>query len=409
LKEQNQLRIFNELNDLYQAAEPFHIHIKSYYRKNKNIGSNDRRLLSSLSYDLFRLGRALPHLPREERMVISSFLCEKSLTNFLSFWFKKYPHFEALNEIDMQQSVASKIDFIKSHYPDFNEDDIFPFSLQLSEGISRQEMSRSMFVQPLLWIRVKPEQKQKVNAWLEKNNIQSKQVQHVPDAIGLPPRTSLADMENDLGIKLQVQDLTSQMSGKYFSTSEGESWWDCCAASGGKSLLLKSRNIPVNLFVSDVRPAILANLHTRFQSDGIKEYNHAVTDLIQKKDPIVFQNHPTRNKVDVGREFFDNILVDAPCSGSGTWARTPEMLNSFDENSVASYQQRQLQIVENVIPFLKKGGKLYYITCSVFKAENEGVVNSIIENTGMRLLEMELIAGFRERADNLFTAVLQKV
>jgi len=61
------------------------------------------------------------------------------------------------------------------------------------------------------------------------------------------------------------------------------------------------------------------------------------------------------------------IVCDAPCTGSGTWSRTPENLFYFKPEIVEDFAQRQKQIVTNVIPYLQNEGLLFYITCSVFK------------------------------------------
>ncbi|MCK7557324.1 hypothetical protein MKQ70_20890 [Chitinophaga sedimenti] len=90
-------------------------------------------------------------------------------------------------------------------------------------------------------------------------------------------------------------------------------WWDCCAASGGKSILLKDIQPNVELLVSDVRTSILENLQRRFKEAGIKNFHAKVLDL---SDDNVDQILP--------RNQFDNILLDAPCSGSGTWDAHPK-------------------------------------------------------------------------------------
>ena len=99
------------------------------------------------------------------------------------------------------------------------------------------------------------------------------------------------------------------------------------------------------------------------------------------------------------------IIADVPCSGSGTWARTPEQLYFFKEDKIEYYNKLQKNILSGVIPFMKPGGSLLYITCSVFSKENEEVVNYIVENHKLKLVKMELITGYKEKADTLFVAL----
>ena len=97
-----------------------------------------------------------------------------------------------------------------------------------------------------------------------------------------------------------------------------------------------------------------------------------------------------------------------PCSGSGTWARTPEQLYFFKEERIDQYATLQTQIASNTIEYLKTGGRIIYITCSVFKKENEDVVNELIKQFSLRAISMELINGVQRKADSMFVAVLKK-
>jgi 16S rRNA (cytosine967-C5)-methyltransferase len=106
---------------------------------------------------------------------------------------------------------------------------------------------------------------------------------------------------------------------------------------------------------------------------------------------------------------FDGILLDAPCSGSGTWGRTPEMLYYFEKYKIENYVKLQKAIGAQVIKYLKPGKPLIYMTCSVFKAENEDVVNYLTENFDLKLEKMELIKGYESKADSMFVARLTKV
>src|SRR5690606_7146962 len=120
--------------------------------------------------------------------------------------------------------------------------------------------------------------------------------------------------------KYEVQDLSSQRTASLFRAQPNDSWWDSCAGSGGKSILLKQAQPSVNLLVSDIRESILRNLDERFDKAGINEFRRKLIDLT--KDPSAVLNDTK----------FDGIIIDAPCSGSGTWGRTPEILTSFTED-----------------------------------------------------------------------------
>jgi 16S rRNA (cytosine967-C5)-methyltransferase len=108
----------------------------------------------------------------------------------------------------------------------------------------------------------------------------------------------------------------------------------------------------------------------------------------------------------LGNQRFDRIICDAPCSGSGTWARTPEQFYFFHPETLASFTALQTTIATNVASYLRPGGTLYYITCSVFVQENEAVTGAVCGKTGLQLVRSRLINGISMRADNMFIAEL---
>ena len=154
-------------------------------------------------------------------------------------------------------------------------------------------------------------------------------------------------------------------------------------------------NENIELTVSDVRESILSNLKKRFEKAGIKKYHSFTRDISSSA--------LTNRQIQ-----FDLIIVDAPCTGSGTWGRTPEQLYYFDKKKIDDYATKQKQIVSNVIPHLKPGGHLLYITCSVFKKENEEVVDFIKEKFHLQLMKIELLKGYELKADTMFVALMQK-
>jgi 16S rRNA (cytosine967-C5)-methyltransferase len=212
-----------------------------------------------------------------------------------------------------------------------------------------------------------------------------------------------------LNREVVVQDLNSQKVLNYldqensYSTAMQNSAWDCCAASGGKSILLYDKlSGKVRLTVSDIRENILANLRKRFQEAGISINRDFITDLARASGLPANEN-------------FSIIICDAPCTGSGTWARNPEQLFYFNAATIDSYAERQRKIVSNTIPHLKVGGLFFYITCSVFKKENEEIVDFILNSVSpaqpgchLVLKHVAYLKGYEIAADNMFVAVFSK-
>ena len=84
------------------------------------------------------------------------------------------------------------------------------------------------------------------------------------------------------------------------------------------------------------------------------------------------------------------------------------LFRSFDPEMLSDFNNTQLKIVQNALPHLKKGGMLFYITCSVFKSENENLVNEIVHQNQLNCLESHYIKGYEKNADTMFVALLTK-
>lgn len=382
MKAINQLKTFLRILDEYPAETPLGKFLPGFYRQNKQMGSNDRKVAGRLVYNYFRLGRALSDLPADERVVVAEFLCNTQVNSFLQH-FK--PDWAACVGFDIEE----KINIVKKTYPAFDIKDVFPWINEVSEGIDREALLRSFFVQPDLFIRVNPNFDHLIRADLSNASIAFKDEGN--GCLALPNGTKLETVITNPNWYV-VQDRSSQRTAQYFKPQKWEAWWDACAASGGKSLLLHGLEPTVKLVVSDIRESILANLDERFRSAGLLKYQKKQLDLTGNVDQELY-NYA-----------FDGIILDAPCSGSGTWGRTPEMIAQFDTHKIEFFQRLQKTIAANVIKYLKPGQPLIYITCSAFKAENEDVVKYLVEEKGLKLEEMQVLKGYEHKADTMFVA-----
>lgn len=386
MRVEHHVSAFEQALSSYDGVLPLHRHLFAYFKQHKQMGSSDRRWASRYIYSFFRLGKALSKLEVLQRLAIADFLCHDTLSLITASYL---PDFEKLIAI----SLDEKIELVKKTYPAFKLAEVFPFDLVLSDGINAEEFYKSFFIQPDLFIRVKETHIQAVINQLQSNNVQFREVSAV--TLALPNGTKLEQVINDSRL-YQIQDFSSQKTGSYFEPNKYDYWWDCCAASGGKSLLLHSLEPNIELLVSDIRENSLNNLQERFELAGIKKYHLKVIDLLKNNDQILHHYE------------FDGVLLDAPCSGAGTWGRTPEMLNFFEKYKVDNYVKLQKAIGASVVKYLKVNKPLIYITCSVFKAENEDVVKYLIDNFNLKLDKMELIKGYNNKADNMFVARLIK-
>ena len=386
MKVEHHIRTFEKIYKEYDGSQPLHRFLVGYFKANKQMGSSDRRWASRYLYSFFRIGKALAARSVLERLVVGDFLCNSSSSLLL---LSQQPGW--VEQVSLP--VAAKLVLVQDVFPEFELEEVFPFKASLSEGIDRQVFLESFFTQPDLFIRVKAKHAAEIHTALTEAGVHVKELSE--QVFSLPNGTKLAHILPNTK-HYQVQDLSSQRTGKFFQPKPHEYWWDCCAASGGKSLLLHEMEPKVQLLVSDVRENSLNNLDERFQEAGISKYQKKVLDLL------------VDNEQHLHHYEFDGIILDAPCSGSGTWGRTPEMLYHFNEEKIKHFTGLQKTIATNVLKYLKSGQPLIYITCSVFAAENEAVVDYLEKTCGLQLEAMELIRGYHEKADTMFVARLRK-
>ncbi|HVV54048.1 MAG TPA: hypothetical protein VHC47_01915 [Mucilaginibacter sp.] len=383
MKALNQLKTFQRILNDYPAETPLSKFLAAFYRQNKQMGSTDRKVASRLIYNYFRLGSALPGLPADERLVVAEFLCNTQSNSFLQ-------HFKPEWALCASFGIDEKLKLVKTAYPAFDLDDVFPWTKELSAGIDKNAFLRSFFTQPDLYIRVRRGSEQQVKIQLGKAGIAFKD--EGSNCLALPNGTRVDSVLQPA--LYEVQDHSSQQTAQYFRPHSGEAWWDACAASGGKSLLLHEQQPDIKLVVSDIRESILANLDERFRNAGLNRYQKKLLDLTQNPDPVLHDYA------------FDGIILDAPCSGSGTWGRTPEMISQFDGGKIAFFQRLQQNIARNVVKYLKPGKPLIYITCSVFRVENEDAVEFMTKELSLKLEESKVLKGYERRADTMFVARL---
>nr|MBC7612139.1 RsmB/NOP family class I SAM-dependent RNA methyltransferase [Pseudopedobacter sp.] len=386
MKAIHQLSTFQNILAQYNLDQPLHRFLALHYRQNKQMGSKDRRIASRLMYNHFRLGNILKQETQENRLVIAEFLCNEQPNSFLN-------HFKCEWDELVHLSIEEKLKLVKQQYPDFFLADVFPFADHLSEGIETPTFFKSHFIQPDLFIRVKRGQEKRIVKLLSEAETRFTQVNE--QTFALPNGTKLDQIILDKSI-YEVQDMSSQKAGKFFKPQKWDKWWDCCAASGGKSLLLYDEQPDIKLLVSDNRESILDNLQERFALAGIRGYQRKLFDLTENQDLFLHDYE------------FDGIILDAPCSGSGTWGRTPEMMSQFATHKIKFYSDLQRKIAINVVKYLKPGKPLIYITCSVFKEENEDQAQWLCKNFNLEVEEQTLIKGYQAKGDTMFVARLIK-
>jgi 16S rRNA (cytosine967-C5)-methyltransferase len=164
------------------------------------------------------------------------------------------------------------------------------------------------------------------------------------------------------GGEFEIQDLASQLVGHACAPKPGETWWDACAGEGGKTMhladLMQNKGM---LWASDRSVRRLAKLKERAARAKVFNYRAAEWDGTAKL--------PTKTK-------FDGILVDAPCSGVGTWQRNPHARWTTSVKDVTELAAVQTRLLESVASAVKPGGRLIYSVCTLTRAETTAVADA---------------------------------
>lgn len=337
----------------YGYDQPFHLFFTALCRQNKQWGSKDRKIYKTLCYQYFRSGYLYRHLPLEDGIAAAHALSE---------------------------SNAGEMPF----------DAMYPFRDQVSPEAGFDYWCRVLFTRKPMYLLMRSGSEDAVVNYLKQNNIPYTPVS--ASCLKLEA-DSKCDALNEQG-RAWAMDAASQMAADMVVIRKGDAVWDACSGSGGKSLYLRNKyRFEFELTCSDLRFHTLENLKTRFHRTGLPVPAIELTDLSKG-----FQLSDT----------YQVIVLDVPCSGSGTWGRTPENITGFGPDKLHYYAGLQRQIFANTIRHLKPGGTLYYMTCSVFAAENEDNVQTFCRTFGLELKESRYCHTGDAESDVLYCAVLQK-
>jgi 16S rRNA (cytosine967-C5)-methyltransferase len=226
------------------------------------------------------------------------------------------------------------------------------------EVAADDEWFRTLQRPPALWLRARRGQG---SALAEK--LGHAEPRLFPDAVLYAGTEDLFRTPEFHAGEFELQDISSQIVGLVCAPQPGETWWDACAGEGGKALhlcdLMRNKGL---LWASDRAEWRLKKLKLRAARAKLFNYRAALWDGGPKL--------PTKTK-------FDGILVDAPCSGTGTWQRNPQARWTTTPQDITELSVIQKSLLANVAGSLKPGGRLIYSVCTLTNAETIEVAESI--------------------------------
>ena len=366
--------------------------IEVFFRSRKYLGSHDRRFIAETAYGVLRHMRLCDFLVQTamsgREIKVST---EEGLTLLIASYLIHIEH-----RTDIQpDSLSAKLknEALKSDLPailqslnnGYAVNEASPFkrvALQHSfpdwmverlvnqHGLEEAEkLCQSLNEQAPMAIRVNTLQAtvEKCREALQKEGIETEVSSLSPVGLLLKKRVNVFQLKAFKEGMFEVQDIGSQLLPILIDPKPTAKVLDACAGAGGKALefaaLMKNRG---EIFATDVNKHRMEELKKRARRAGAFNIRPKHIDSLGE----LGKTYP---------EYFDVVLVDAPCTGVGTIRRNPGMKWSVSEEMVKELSEKQHQILRACAPLVKKGGWLVYATCSLFKEENEDVVERFLE------------------------------
>lgn len=254
---------------------------------------------------------------------------------------------------------------------------------------------------PPLWLRWNhPEKRAEALSELKQQNYS---VEEIDDqCLSVSGDRSLFELNSFQKGIFEIQDRASQQVAKQSNCRPGNFVWDMCTGAGGKALhlatLMKNRGA---IFASDIRAHKLQELRRRALRAGFDNIQILHWDGSKV---------PDFGKVVLERKGFESVLIDAPCSGSGTWRRNPDGKLRFSPTDVLELNRIQDSLLNLAAPCVKPGGEIVYATCSWLVEENEERVKAFLDQNREFHCELQTLFGSPEwDSDTLFVARLRKM
>ena len=403
--------------------------LAAYFRENRRCGSRDRAFISETVYALLRnwgfLRKYLPTERLEEletgtvrftsrelaALLMAGCFIAGDMTNAELIRNGKELHGTLPPPANSPERRARQMADYFSTEAAISIGDLLPDWIQdaLPSDLDQTSFIKALGERPPIYLRLQcnAEERSSVMKELEAHDAEITEIPNVKDALAIRARVNMYSLESYRKGYFEIQDLASQCVGLICQAKPGSRWLDACAGAGGKTLqLAQMMKRKGNVSASDLRSYKLEDLRKRARRAGFP--NITIKENIAASGKV---KHP-----------FDGVLVDAPCSCSGVWRRNPGaqwILTSLELDELAA---QQLEILETYAKAVRPGGILVYATCSLFDAENFGVVRKFLEKhpefkldpfehplTGNIAPGMLRIDGGNFNCDTLFAARMIKV
>lgn len=382
--------------------------VSSYYKSKKQLGSKDRKFLNILVYNYCRYKLSFKTVENDtpfKIFLLNYKMCEEVLkkSDTFNYILKEFNEFLRKNT-DLSIYINQVFNEISDIINDFNRNS-FPFLLQNEINLIDINLYPILNKKPPISLRSFYEKQGTIA--IEKS-LDEIDISYSKNDLGLLEIESLSNFENHLNIKkveFEIQDNGSFIISKFISELKSNSILDACAGSGGKALAISYFDPSISIDIYDSEKKRLLEFNNR--SQGKHKNINVLKELNANKK-------------------YDLVLIDAPCSGSGTIRRNPDKRFTITEDIINEFNITQNSIINNYSEYVDDNGLLIYVTCSLFAKENIEVVNeflnnnskfvpyninkSILDNYSIKITNFaNILIPINYNGDIFFIAVLQRI
>ncbi len=364
------------LADMERRKRPASEALKAWALDHRFAGSGDRAAIGNLVYDAlrkrashaWRMGEDTPRA-----LILSVVLTEwnqnvKSLNQDFSadrFAPESISDDEAAR-LSNDSSFADAPDHVKADIPEW-----LAGYFEQNFGDTWVREGQGMTSRPPLDMRVNrlKSDPARVRKSLARFNPEAMAI--APDGLRIPSGPTdarTANVQADEGYQkgwFEIQDQGSQIVAALAGAQPGEQVLDLCAGGGGKTLAMAAAmGNTGQIFAYDADRTRLAPIHDRLKRNGVRNAQ------VRNPDP---------GALDDLAEKLDRVVIDAPCTGTGTWRRRPDTKWKLTREQLDARIAEQEAVLDEAVRYLKPGGELVYITCSILPQENDDQVAAFIE------------------------------
>lgn len=345
------LRLLAALRPHWHRDRNFPSHVQALFAANRAFGSRDRKLYRELIYTTLR------YLPWIEPLLESDPTRGAKIAAWLSADLPATRSYRAAVSGDWPPTPAT----IAAKAKHLGSDPTVLLPAWITRHCPPAAVSPNLDAlhqRAPVWLRVPPKEQDRVFAEFTQLGWTWKRAEIVPSAVELRTEGDVTKTNAWRDGLIEIQDLGSQLILGGASIAPGGRWLDACAGAGGKTLQLAVLLGPagqVNAF--DIRRDALRELE-------IRAARARLTTISILPGPATGS--------------YDGVLVDAPCSGSGTWRRAPHLKWTTSAGDVVKAAELQVRLLGDCSARVRPGGRLIYATCSLSRMENDDVIATFV-------------------------------